>query len=180
MRKTLLGPGAGTVDSAELDHAVHSVGVATEHDGYTRVCLSGVASRESGFEAQVRDVLDFVGRVLSDVGGTFDDVVTMRWYVEADSLDRASQGTIHEVRAEFFEAPHYHASTMVGVASVLGETAVLELEVEAEIPDEDWQVDAFVGEDREEMSEDAAREMLTSESDAGSEPAPGGEPDADE
>jgi len=41
MRKTLLGPGAGTVDSAELDHAVHSVGVATEHDGYTRVCLSG-------------------------------------------------------------------------------------------------------------------------------------------
>ncbi|WP_232701130.1 RidA family protein [Halobacterium wangiae] len=172
MRKILLGPGAGTVDSEELDHAVHSVGVATEHADYTRVSLSGVTSEASGLEAQAREVLDFVGRVLSDVGGTFDDVVTTRWYVEADSLDGAAQGTIHEVRAEFFEAPHYPASTMVGVASVLGERSVLELEVEAEVPDDDWQVDAFVGEDREEMSEDAARDLLTSES--------GTEPDAEE
>ena len=128
MRKTLLGPGAGTVDSETLDHAVRSVGVATEHDGYTHVSLSGVTSEASGLETQAREVLDFVERVLSDVGGTLDDVVTMRWYVEADSLDRAAQGTIHEVRSGFFEAPHYPASTMVGVASVLGES-VLELEV---------------------------------------------------
>lgn len=166
MRKILLGPGAGSVDSEELDHAISSVGVVTEHDDYTRVVLSGVISREDGLEAQVRDALRFVERALSDAGGTFDDVVATQWYVETDHLDSETQATIHEVRAEFFEAPHYPASTMVGVASVLGEESVFELEVEAEIPDDDWQVDAIVGEDREEMSEDAARDLLTTESES--------------
>ena len=164
MRKILLGPGGGSVDSDELDHAINSAGVVTEHGDHTRVVLSGVTSQEDGLEAQVRDALRFVERALSDAGGTFDDVVTTQWYVETDHLDRETQATIHEVRAEFFEAPHYPASTMVGVASVLGEDSVFELEVEAEIPDEDWQVDAIVGENREEMSEDAARDLLTDES----------------
>lgn len=163
MRKVLLGPGAGTVDSEELDHPVRSLGVVTEHDDYKRVSLSGVTATEPGVAAQARAVLRDVEAVLGDAGGSFDDVVTMRWDVEADSLDRESEASIHEACAEFFEAPHYPATSIVGAASVLGEDAVLELSVEAEVPGDDWLVDAFVGEDLEELSEDAAREMLTGE-----------------
>lgn len=163
MRKTLLGPGAGDVETAALDHATHSVGVATEHADHTRVVLSGMASPEEGLQEQCRDVLDFVERVLADVGGTLDDVVMMRWYVERDQLDRETQGELHEVRDECFEAPHYPASTMVGVAEILGEESLFELELEAEIPDGEWQTDALVGEEREEVSGAAAREMLTRE-----------------
>lgn len=169
MRKILLGPGAGSVAADELDHPVRSVGVATEHDDHTRVSLSGVTATGADVAAQARAVLGDVETVLTDTGGTFDDVVTMRWNVEADSLDREAEARIHEACAAFFEAPHYPASTMVGVASVLDEEAILELEVEAEIPDEDWQVDAFVGEDREELSGDATREMLTGETGRGGE-----------
>jgi enamine deaminase RidA (YjgF/YER057c/UK114 family) len=160
MRKTLLGPGAGDVDTEELTHATHSVAVATEHADHKRVVLSGMASPEAGLEAQTRDVLDFAERVLADVGGSLDDVVSMRWYVETDTLDRDAQGDIHEVRDEFFAAPHYPASTMVGVASTLGEESLFELELEAEIPDGEWQTNALVGEEREELSGEDAKEML--------------------
>lgn len=163
MRKTLLGPGAGDVESPDLDHATHSVGVATEHANHARVVLSGMASPETGLQDQCRDILDFVERVLADVGGTLDDVVVLRWYVERDTLDRETQGDLHEVREEFFEAPHYPASTMVGVAEILGEESLFELEVEAEIPDGEWQTDALVGEEREEVSGATAREMLNRE-----------------
>jgi enamine deaminase RidA (YjgF/YER057c/UK114 family) len=163
MRKFLLGPGAGSVDSDDLDHPARSIGVATEHDDHTRISLSGVTSAADDLSAQARAVLRDIDATLGDAGGTFDDVVTARWHVEADSLDRDAEAAIHEASAEFFEAPHYPATTLVGVASVLGEGAVLELAVEAEVPGDDWEVDAFVGEDREEMSEDAAREMLVGE-----------------
>lgn len=163
MRKILLGPGAGSVASDDLDHPVRSVGVAIEHDDHTRVSLSGVTATESGVAGQARAVLRDVEAVLGDAGGTFDDVVTMRWDVEADSLERESEASIHEACAEFFEAPHYPATSIVGVASVLGDESVLELSVEAEVPEDDWLVDAFVGEDLEELSEDAAREMLVGE-----------------
>jgi len=165
MRKILLGPGAGSLAADDLDHPVRSVGVAIEHDDHTRVSLSGVTATESGVGAQARAVLRTVAAILEDAGGSFDDVVTMRWDVEADSLDRETEASIHEACAEFFEAPHYPATAIVGAAGVLGEESILELSVEAEVPEDDWQVDAFVGEDREELSEDAAREMLTEETD---------------
>ena len=163
MRKILFGPGAGSVAADDLDHPVKSVGVAIEHDDHTGVSISGVTATESGVAGQARAVLGAVEAVLGDAGGTFDDVVRMRWDVEADSLDRESEASIHEACAEFFEAPHYPATAIVGVAKVLGDESVLELSVEAEVPEDDWLVDAFVGKDLEELSEDAAREMLTGE-----------------
>jgi hypothetical protein len=43
---------------------------------------------------------------------------------------------VDAVRAEFFEYPHYPASTMVGVADLLGDEMLVEVEIEAEIPRE--------------------------------------------
>lgn len=163
MEKTLLGPGPADIEDSDLDHMVHSVGVATEHEGHVRVVFSGVVWPEGDVEEQTRNVLEFLGRALADVGGTLDDVVVLRWYVLDDYLSRETQARIHEVRSEFFEPPHYPASTMVGVSSLLDddEGHAFELEAEAEVPADDWTTNAFVGEDHEEVPGETVREMLS-------------------
>lgn len=72
-----------------------------------------------------------------------NDVVFTRYFVREDHLDRTTQALIHEARDEFFDRPHYPASTMVGTASLLAEDALVELEVEAEIPEEAWSADVL-------------------------------------
>ena len=70
----------------------------------------------------------------------------MRWYVLDEHLDRETQTRLHEVRGEFFERPHYPASTMVGVAGLLGD-GLVEIELEAEIPDDGWEVETIEADD---------------------------------
>jgi enamine deaminase RidA (YjgF/YER057c/UK114 family) len=71
-----------------------------------------------------------------------NDVIESRWYVHEDELSREGQVTLHEVRSEFFERPHYPASTMIGVASLLDD-ALVEIELIAEIPDDEWNVETI-------------------------------------
>lgn len=161
MRKTLHGPGAGSLESSDHDHMPYSVAVSTDHGSHVRVVFSGTAWPEGNLEHQVRTVLEFVEGGLADVGGSLDDVVMLRWYVREDVLSRETQARIQDVRREFFDPPHYPASTMVGVASLLEDGMQFELEVEAEVPDDDWETTARVGEDHEEVTADEARERLT-------------------
>lgn len=163
MQKTLLGPGAYEPEAGDSDHLRYSVAVTTDHGSHVRVVFSGVAWPEGDLEEQTRTVLDFVERALADVGGSLDDVLTLRWYVHEDYLSRETQARINDVRGEFFEPPHYPASTMVGVASLLEEGMAFELELEAEVPADDWTTTAFVGEDHEEVPGETVREMLSDE-----------------
>jgi enamine deaminase RidA (YjgF/YER057c/UK114 family) len=76
-----------------------------------------------------------------------DDVVVTRYFVRNEHLDRETQAVIHEARDEFFERPHYPASTMVGIGSLLAEDALVEIELDAEIPDEEWNTEVLTEED---------------------------------
>lgn len=160
MRKTLHGPGAGGLEESDYDHMPYSVAVSTTHETHVRVVFSGTAWPEGDLEHQVRTVLEFVEGGLADVGGSLDDVVMLRWYVREDVLSRETQARIQDVRREFFDPPHYPASTMVGVASLLEDGMQFELEVEAEVPNDDWETTAYVGEDHEEVPAATVREML--------------------
>lgn len=160
MKKTVLGPGFGGVESDEIDHVRFSFGVSTNHPDHKRVVLSGLSWDGSDAAEQTRGTLELVERTLTDLGGSMDDVVTMRWYVDRSILSRETQARLHEVRAEFFDPPHYPASTMVGVAELLGDGTLVEIEAEAEIPDEEWETTAIVGEDHEELTAEEARTLL--------------------
>ncbi|MFC3478614.1 RidA family protein [Halobacterium litoreum] len=160
MDKTLLGPGSADLAESDLDHLTYSVAVATEHETHVDVKFSGVAWPEGGLEHQVRTVLDFVERALGDVGGTLDDVVMLRWFVLDDHLSRETQARINDVRAEFFDPEHYPASTMVGVSSLLDDEMRFELEVEAEVPHDDWTTTAFVGDEHEEVPGETVRDLF--------------------
>jgi enamine deaminase RidA (YjgF/YER057c/UK114 family) len=148
MRKTVLLPGMFPDPDREGVEPQMCYAVATERDGYRTVSFSGGTVPEGDLAEQARAQLGHFGDALADLGGSYDDVTVTRWYVLADRLDRDAQRRLHEVRAEFFERPHYPASTMVGVAGLLGD-ALVEVEMEAEIPDDGWEVETVEAEDVE-------------------------------
>jgi enamine deaminase RidA (YjgF/YER057c/UK114 family) len=146
MRKTAVLP--GMFPDAERDGVEPQMcyAVATERSGYRKVAFSGGVVPEGDVTEQARQQLAHFEDALGDLGGSYDDVTVMRWYVLAEQLDRETQQRLHEVRAEFFDRPHYPASTMVGVSSLLGD-ALVEIEMEAEIPDDEWAVDVVEADD---------------------------------
>lgn len=140
MRKTALLPGMLPDPERDGTEPQMCYAVATERDGYRKVSFSGGIVPEGDIFEQARQQLAHFEDALADLGGSYDDVTMMRWYVVAEHLDRETQRRLHEIRAEFFVRPHYPASTMVGVASLLGD-GLVEIEIEAEIPDDEWEVE---------------------------------------
>ncbi|UPV76007.1 RidA family protein [Halorussus limi] len=147
MQKTVILPEWRTVASDDLDEPKSSYATVTRHADHRRVVFSGALSPEGGLAEQVRTVLSHRERALEDLGGSMDDVVEMQLFVREDALSRETQATIHEVRDEFFERPHYPASTMVGVAALLDPDALVEIAIEAEIPDDEWETEVVTGEE---------------------------------
>lgn len=76
---------------------------------------------------QTRQVLLNVGQALEAGGATFDDVVRVQVFVTDLSDFRA----IHEVRLEFFDRDHLPASTLVQVAGLAHEDAMIEIDAVA-------------------------------------------------
>jgi len=147
MEKTMILPGMwGTLDSDFIDEEQMSYGVVTHRPGYRKVVFSGAVHPEGDLEEQTRAILTHKRDALRNLGGSMDDVTMFRMFVREDHLSRETQVRIHEVRAEFFDRPHYPAATMVGAADRLGD-ALVEIELEAEIPDDDWETDVLTGEE---------------------------------
>ena len=77
--------------------------------------------------AQTRQVLLNIGKALEAGGATFDDVVRVQVFVTDLSDFRA----IHEVRLEFFDRERLPASTLVKVAGLVHEDAMIEIDAVA-------------------------------------------------
>lgn len=151
MRKHVLLPGmfGGMDDSEEIDEPQMAYGVVTERPTFRRVAFSGAVAIEGDVVEQTRTILEEKAEALEDLGGSYDDVTEMRLYVRAEHLDEETQSRVHEVRGEFFEAPHYPAATMVGVADLVHDEALIEIEIVAEIPDDEWETTTLDVEDLE-------------------------------
>ena len=78
---------------------------------------------------QTEQVLKNIMRVLEHEGGTMDDVVRVR--VFATRLDPDSLREIHEVRARYFTAGKYPASTLVGTTGLVRDGGLIEIEADA-------------------------------------------------
>jgi len=146
MDKTVILLEGRTLDPNGETEPSSSYGTVTAHDDHRRVVFSGSTWPEGDIREQVRGVLAHKEHALEDLEGCMDDVVSMQVFVREDELSRETQTAIHEVRHEFFSRPHFPASTMVGVASLLHPDALVEVELEAEIPDDRWKTDVLTGE----------------------------------
>jgi len=147
MEKTVIIPDWWIVDSEKANGTSSAYGVVTQRPGYRHVSFSGGLAPEGDIEEQTRTILPHKRQALEALGGSMDDVVTLRCFVRADVLSRRTQARVHDARAEFFEYPHYPASTMVGVAGLLHDDGLIEIEIEAEIPDDEWDTSVMTGED---------------------------------
>ena len=130
MTRTQIMP-EGLYDSTERQyvHAVVADGtlymsgqVATDADG-------DVVGED--IEAQTRQAFENVGRILEEAGAGFEDVVKVTSYLvdihgDYDGYKRAF--------AEFFDDP-LPCHTMLGVADLAREEFLVELEVEAPLPE---------------------------------------------
>ena len=80
-------------------------------------------------EAQTRQVLKNVGKVLQVGGATFADVVRVQVFV----TDLQNFRAVHDVRLEYFDSDQLPASTLVQVAGLAHEDALIEIDAVAAI-----------------------------------------------
>ena len=97
--------------------------------GQVAQVADGSAVGIGDIEAQTRQVLDNLARVLASVGGRLDDIVKVTVFV----TDMAHLDQIHRVRAEYF-APPYPASTLVEVSRLVRPEYLIEIDAVASIP----------------------------------------------
>jgi enamine deaminase RidA (YjgF/YER057c/UK114 family) len=109
------------------------------------VTLSGLrATDPEDVEGQTREALSTVRTVVcDDLGGELMDVVHLRVFVRESALTPESRADVHRVRRQAFEWPYYPSSTVVGVASLVEDAALVELETEVFVPDDGWETDVL-------------------------------------
>ena len=147
MDKTVVASGQGPIASDELDEPQTALAVATHHADCTRVVVNGLVYPEGDLREQYREILGLVEQLVGEFDGSLHDLTRLRHYVEASALDAEARGTLHEVRSEFLEPPHYPASCLVEVRAVGVEGSTLEVEARATVPDDGWQVTTITGEE---------------------------------
>lgn len=116
--------------------AVFSDAVRVEIPGGALLFISGkVATDAAGrvvgrtMGEQTRQVLENIKTVLEREGGSMDDIVRVRVYVT--HLDQLSLREIHEVRSGYFRPGRYPASTLVRVAQLIRDGALIEIDADA-------------------------------------------------
>lgn len=143
MEKTILDPEAGdelVEDNPAVDQTAYSRGVSVSHPTHERVYLSGVTPVETaddGIAEQTREVLEIIQRYLHEQGGSMEDVVRVRVFVE-DTVD-TDFGAVHAARREFFDPEHFPASTLVEVDQLV--RGRIEIEAEAIVPGDGWETE---------------------------------------
>lgn len=143
MRRHALLPTWTESPAPDVDAPPSAYATVTHKDGFKHVRFAGgTAPDPDDVAGQVRLVLQRRERVLQDLGGSLDDVVVSRYYVLADHLTRETQARVHEVRDALFDRPNVPASTMIGVAALFDD-ALVEVELEAELPDDRWEPDVL-------------------------------------
>jgi len=146
MRKTVLAPGHGDVDSDEIDEVPSALAVATHHADHVRLVISGTTWTSGDLEEQTRRVFELFERHLEEFDADTRSVVRLRLQIAEPHLTPENRRLVHEVRAEFFETPHYPASTLIEVADLAHEEALIEIEAGAVVPDDGWEVEVVMDE----------------------------------
>jgi len=145
MRKTVLNPN---------EHAGYARAVVVEKPTHDHVSMAGVIpTDEDGnvvgnddMKAQTRQVYENIEGHLEALGGGLEDVVRHRVFVT--TMDASAVDAYHEAHTEFFDEPErLPAGTLVEIDGLVLEDAMIEIEIEAIVPDDGWET-TVVGPDR--------------------------------
>lgn len=145
MRKTVLRPQefggysrAVVVEKPTHDHVSMAGVIATDEDGNV------VGKDDMG--AQTRRVYENIEGHLGALGGGLEDVIRHRVFVT--TMENSAIDAFHEAHKEFFDEPErFPAGTLVEIDSLALEDAMIEIEIEAIVPDDGWET-TVTGPDR--------------------------------
>lgn len=94
--------------------------------GCTASDMSGNIVGAGDITKQTEQIFENIEKILDGAGGTPRDIVRLGLYL----TDTKQYAKVSEVRARFFQAP-YPVSTCVGVASLVEEEALIEIDAVA-------------------------------------------------
>lgn len=117
--------------------------VAVETSEYTRVYLAGAVadSSDGDLEQQTRETLETLRGYLEALGGDVSDFVRVRVYLNCD-LPSEAYAQVNAAREGFFtDHHHYPASTAIQIAGLVSDDLDIEIDAEAIIPHDDWEVE---------------------------------------
>ena len=101
--------------------------------GQVSVNERGEVVGKGDLRAQTVQVFENIKQALAAAGATFRDVLKSNLYVVGLKPEHVAM--IREVRSRYFDATHPPASTLVGVAALVGADWLIEIEVVAVIPE---------------------------------------------
>lgn len=156
MRKTIIGPdlgeNLGRLDDADGGKGLpHSEAVVVELPEYTRVFIAGTGPLDADENLvapgdpvrQLETILESIESILETAGGDRRDIVRLNLITEPLSEDE--QRAVSELRHAFIVDGHEPASTTVVTDHVGLEGMCLEMEADAIIPRDGWEIDARAG-----------------------------------
>jgi enamine deaminase RidA (YjgF/YER057c/UK114 family) len=101
--------------------------------GQVSVNERGEVVGKGDLPAQTVQTFENIKQALAAAGATFRDVLKSNLYVVGLKPEHVAM--IREVRGRYFDATHPPASTLVGVAALVGADWLIEIEVVAVIPE---------------------------------------------
>jgi enamine deaminase RidA (YjgF/YER057c/UK114 family) len=115
-------------------HVVSVTGGKTIYvSGQVSVNERGEVVGKGDLRAQTVQTFENIKHALAAAGATFRDVLKSNLYVVGLKPEHVAM--IREVRSRYFDATHPPASTLVGVAALVGADWLIEIEVVAVIPE---------------------------------------------
>jgi len=115
-------------------HVVSVTGGKTIYvSGQVSVNERGDVVGKGDLRAQTVQTFENIKHALAAAGATFRDVLKSNLYVVGLKPEHVAM--IREVRSRYFDATHPPASTLVGVAALVGADWLIEIEVVAVIPE---------------------------------------------
>ena len=133
MKTEFLNP-PGLCPTFGWTHVVTAVGGKTVSiSGQVSVNARGEVVGKGDLKAQTQQTYENIKIALTAVGATFRDVVKMNTYVVGLKPEHVSM--LREVRSRYVVADKPPASTLVGVAALVGADWLIEIEAIAVIPE---------------------------------------------
>lgn len=128
------------------DYAGYSRAVVVEKEERREVSMAGVIPSDAegnvvgvdDMYEQTRFVYERIGEHLAHLGGDLEDVVRHRVFVT--TMDEDAIDAYHEAHGTFFDEPEgFPAGTLIEVDGLVLDEAMIEIEIEAVIPDDGWE-----------------------------------------
>jgi enamine deaminase RidA (YjgF/YER057c/UK114 family) len=152
MRKTIVGPDLGENldgfdDGEGVDGLPHSEAVVVELPDYTRVFIAGTGPLDGDENlvapgdpvAQIEAILETIDSIVTVAGGDRRDIVRMNLVTEPLTPDE--HRGVSAARHRFIPEGHEPASTTVVTDQVGLEGMRLEMDADAIIPRDGWEVE---------------------------------------